>query len=52
MTVQQGDLCSAHRWFRWLVPISIVILIVTSIVAVLAPAVSSARNAAKSAATT
>jgi hypothetical protein len=52
MTVQQGDLPSAHRWVRRLVPVSIVILIVGSLVAVLGRAVSEARNVAMSAATT
>jgi hypothetical protein len=51
MTVQQGDLPSAHRWVRRLVPVSIVILIVGSLVAGLGRAVSKARNAAMSAAT-
>jgi hypothetical protein len=52
MTVRQGDLPSAHRWVRRLVPISIVILIVGGLVALVAPAVSNARNDARSAATT
>jgi hypothetical protein len=52
MTVQQGDLSSAHRWVRRLVPVSIVFLIVGSVVAVLGRAVNQARNAAMSAATT
>jgi len=52
MTVQQIDRPSARRWVHRLVPGSIVILIVGSLVAVLGRAVSKARVAAMSAATT
>jgi hypothetical protein len=52
MTVQQGDFPSAQRWVRTLVPVSIVTLIVGSLVALVAPAVSNARNDARSATTT
>jgi len=51
MPVQQADFPSARFWVRRLVPVSIVILIVGSLVAVLGRAVSQARNAAMSAAT-
>jgi hypothetical protein len=51
MTLQQRDPPSAHGWVHRLVPVSIVILIVGSLLAVLGRAVSQARNAAMSAAT-
>jgi hypothetical protein len=47
-----GDRPSSRRWIHRLVPVSIVILIVGSLVAVLGRAVSKARNAAMSAGTT
>ena len=52
MTAQQNDRPLTRRWIHRLVPVSIVILIVGSLVAVLGRAVSQARNAAMSAATT
>jgi hypothetical protein len=52
MTVQQADHSTALRWVRRLVPVSILILIVGSLIGVLGRAVSQARNAAMSAATT
>ena len=51
MTVQQGDIPAAQRWVRSLIPVSILILFVGSLVAVLGRAVCQARNAAMSAAT-
>ncbi len=52
MTIQQRDRLFTRRWIHRLVPVSIVILIVGSLLAVLGRAVSQARNAAMSAATT
>ncbi len=51
MTAQENNRPLTRRWIPRLVPVSIVILIVGSLLAVLGRAVSQARNAAMSAGT-
>ena len=52
MTAQSRDRHSGPRWIRKMLPSSVVILVVGSVVTFLYHAVENARNAARSATTT